>query len=120
MSISEPSFWILSALAAGRRHGYGIMQDVSQLSEGQTTLKVPTLYATLERLERDGFIQAAGEEVIDGRARRYFSLTDSGSMTLQQEAARLQARARIATERLAAHPRPASPAVSASYSTAFA
>lgn len=115
ITISEPSFWILSSLAAGRRHGYGIMQDVAQLSEGGTTLKVPTLYATLERLERAGLIQAAGEEVVGGRARRYFALTDDGSHALREEAVRLQAKARIATERLSARPRAASAAISAAF-----
>lgn len=107
MTITEPSFWILSALAAGRRHGYGILQDVAQLSEGATSLKVPTLYATLERLENGGLIHADGDEVVDGRVRRYFAITDAGSATLRDEAARLQARARIATERLAIRLRPA-------------
>ena len=47
MPITEPSFWILSALAGGRRHGYAIMREVAELSEGRTALKVPTLYTTL-------------------------------------------------------------------------
>lgn len=106
-SISDPSFWILSSLAAGRRHGYGIMQDVTELSEGRTALKVPTLYATLERLERDGLIEAAGDEIVDGRARRYFTISDAGTSTLRDEAARMQAKARIAADRLAARSRPA-------------
>ncbi|UNK69435.1 PadR family transcriptional regulator [Microbacterium sp. H1-D42] len=106
-SISEPSFWILSALAGGRRHGYGIMQDAAQLSGGRATLKVPTLYATLERLEKGGLVRADGEEVVDGRARRYYALTEAGTIALREEAEALQARARIATERLAGNPRAA-------------
>src|SRR5690606_26942640 len=73
MSIrSESEFWILSSLAEGRRHGYGIMQDVAASSEGRTRLKAPTLYAALERLENDGCIRPGGEEIVDGRARRYY------------------------------------------------
>lgn len=109
--ISEPSFWILSALAAGPRHGYGILQDVTALSSGQTSVKVPTLYATLDRLQHEGFIEPAGEEVVDGRARRYFSLTDDGATLLQSEATKLAERARIATARLATRPRPAAASV---------
>ena len=105
--ISEPSFWILSALAGGPRHGYGILQDVSSLSSGASSLKVPTLYATLDRLQHEKLIEPAGEEVIDGRARRYFTLTDRGAAVLEREAAQLAERARIATQRLAARPRPA-------------
>lgn len=106
-NVSEPSFWILSALAGGPRHGYGILQDVTALSGGETTLKVPTLYTTLDRLQHEQLIEPAGEEVVDGRARRYFTLTDRGAATLQIEAARLTERARIATQRLATRPRPA-------------
>jgi DNA-binding PadR family transcriptional regulator len=107
IAISEPSFWILSALAGGRRHGYGIMQDVAELSDGRTGLKVPTLYATLERLERAGLIAPDGEEVVDGRARRYYALTDEGSSALQAEVDALRAKARIATARLSGRPRTA-------------
>lgn len=105
--ISEPSFWILSALAAGPRHGYGILQDVVALSAGEARLKVPTLYATLDRLQHEQLIDRAGDEVVDGRARRYFTLTDRGAEVLQAEAAQLAERARIATARLAHRPRPA-------------
>ncbi|MEV7631008.1 PadR family transcriptional regulator [Microbacterium sp. NPDC089318] len=107
IAITEPSFWILSALAGGRRHGYGIMREVSELSAGRTGLKVPTLYATLERLERAGLITVDGEEVVDGRARRYYALTDAGSSALQEEAEALRAKARIATARLSGRRRTA-------------
>lgn len=107
MSLSEPSFWILNSLATGRRHGYGILQDVTQLSDGAVTLKVATLYATLDKLQHAGLIEAAGEEVVDGRARRYYALTRTGAQALNDEAARLAARARVATERLASRPRTA-------------
>lgn len=105
ISLSESSFWILSSLAAARRHGYGILQDVETL--GGERLKVPTLYTTLDRLEHAGLIASDGEEVIDGRARRYYVLTPAGSDALSTEVARLEARARAARERLAARARPA-------------
>jgi len=109
MPITEPSFWILSALAGGRRHGYAIMREVAELSEGRTALKVPTLYTTLERLEAAGLIRQDGEEVVDGRARRYYMLTDLGSSALHDEVEALNARARIAAARLSARLRPARP-----------
>lgn len=101
MSIrSESEFWILSSLAEGRRHGYGIMQDVAASSEGRTRLKAPTLYAALERLENDGCIRPGGEEIVDGRARRYYELTDTGAAALDDEATRLAERAQVAQRRL--------------------
>lgn len=99
-SLTESSFWILSALAAGPRHGYGILQDVHSLSDGESTLKVPTLYTTLDRLQHAGLIAAAGEEIVDGRARRYYELTDAGRTALEAEIARLTAKARVAASRL--------------------
>lgn len=107
ISLTEPSFWILSSLATGRRHGYGILQDVAELSAGTTRLKVATLYAALDRLEHAGLVGADGEEVVAGRARRYFALTDAGAAALDAEAARLAERARIARKRLATAPRQA-------------
>lgn len=102
--LTEPSFWILSSLAGGSRHGYAIVQEVASLSSGAIELKAPTLYATLERLEHSGLIVTAGEEVVNGRARRYFSLTDAGRSALETEAAHLVERARVARERLTVRP----------------
>ena len=81
--IREPTFLVLVALADGRRHGYGIIQDVERLSNGQTTLRAGTLYATLDRLTSEGHIEEAGEEIVDGRLRRYYRLTMQGSAMLE-------------------------------------
>ncbi|MBG0739354.1 helix-turn-helix transcriptional regulator [Paeniglutamicibacter antarcticus] len=104
--MTEVSFWILTALAGGRQHGYAILRDVEKLTAAEVSLRVTTLYATLERLERDGRVRRAGEETIDGRARRYYELTEDGHQALKLETARLAARLRAAESRLGA-PRPA-------------
>ena len=90
--MTETAFWILTALAAGRRHGYGVLNDVQRLSAGAVLLRVTTLYASLERLEREGWIHPAGEEVVDGRARRYYEISDIGRAALITEADRLAVR----------------------------
>lgn len=95
----EVSFWILVALSGGRKHGYAVLRDAELLSAAQgdaVVLKVPTLYAALERLARLGLVVAAGEEVVDGRARRYFEVSAAGMEGLQAEVGRLEARARAA------------------------
>jgi len=94
--MTETSFWILTALAAGRLHGYAVLSDVNRLSGGSVVLRVTTLYASLERLEREGRIRSAGEEVVDGRARRYYEILESGRVLLGAEAERLAARAAAA------------------------
>lgn len=107
--MSEVAFWILTALAGGRQHGYAILLDVEQLTAAAVSLRVTTLYATLERLERDGYVRRAGEETVHGRARRYYELTDDGRQALALEAVRLAARLRAVENRLAARPAPGRP-----------
>ena len=100
--MTESTFWILTSLAEGRRHGYAILRDVERMSEGTVALRVTTLYAALERIVREGLAAEDGEEVVDGRARRYYVLSDAGTDALEAESAALEARARAARQRLAA------------------
>ncbi|MDA8061169.1 MAG: PadR family transcriptional regulator [Actinomycetota bacterium] len=89
----EPTWLVLTALAgAGRLHGYGITGEVERLSEGRLRLRAGTLYAALDRLAGEGLVATAGEEVVDGRLRRYYALTTEGRRALEAEA---RARARI-------------------------
>jgi PadR family transcriptional regulator, regulatory protein PadR len=106
-SLAAPVFWILTALASGRRHGYDIMRETAVASEQRVSLKATTLYAALERLEREGLIRTDGEEVVNGRARRYYVLSEQGSARLTAEVELLEqsaraARASISTGRAAA------------------
>lgn len=100
----EPTFWVLTALASERRHGYALINETRALSHGRVNLKATTLYAALDRLERQGLVAADGDERVDGRLRRYFRLTDLGADTLQQEIARMELSARQARERLRLRP----------------
>ncbi|MGH8995099.1 MAG: PadR family transcriptional regulator [Acidimicrobiales bacterium] len=86
--IREPTYLVLTALAGGRRHGYGLIRDIEGISEGKVRLRAGTLYATLDRLASDGLVEVAGEEVVDGRARRYYQLTTSGTAALADESRR--------------------------------
>lgn len=98
--LREPAFWVLTSLTGGRRHGYAIIQAAAELSDGRTTLAVTTLYATLERLEQAGLVRGDGDEVVGGRLRRYFAITDEGHQRLTDEAARLDAKLRVLRSRL--------------------
>jgi DNA-binding PadR family transcriptional regulator len=90
MAVQEPTFLILTALAAQPLHGYGLMQRVKDLSDARVQLRTGTLYGALERLMVEGLIAADREEVVDGRLRRYYRLTDDGATQLAAEAERLQ------------------------------
>jgi PadR family transcriptional regulator, regulatory protein PadR len=100
MALHEPTFLILTSLAEGRKHGYALIKDADDLSGGLVTLKVGTLYAALDRLARDGLIQAAGEEVAEGRLRRYYELTGEGAAQLTAEVERMRSLAAKASARL--------------------
>ena len=98
--MQEATFLILTALAAGSQHGYGIITDVAEISGGRVRLRAGTLYTALERLSGDGLIAVDREEVVDNRLRRYYRLTPDGSGTLAAEAARLKENASAALKRL--------------------
>lgn len=99
-AMQETTFLILTALAARSQHGYGIIQDVAAISGSRVVLRAGTLYTALDRLAADGLIRVSGEEVVDGRLRRYYELTPEGERELATEADRLQANAVAAFARL--------------------
>lgn len=97
IEIREPSFFLLAALLDGPKHGYALISEVASLSEGRLTLQVGTLYGALERLEQQGWVAESGTEVVAGRHRKYFAITDDGVAALEGESQRLSARAARAT-----------------------
>jgi DNA-binding PadR family transcriptional regulator len=99
-AMQEATFLILTALAAGSQHGYGIIADVAQISGGRVRLRAGTLYSALDRLRLDGLVRVDREEVVEGRLRRYYQLTAEGATQLAAEAARVQANAATALARL--------------------
>jgi DNA-binding PadR family transcriptional regulator len=98
--MQEPTFLIMTALAAGAQHGYGIMTDVTRISDGRVRLRAGTLYAALDRLKADGLVATDREEVVDGRLRRYYRITEEGTELLTAEVRRLRANAAAAALRL--------------------
>ncbi len=98
--MQEPTFLILTALAAEPLHGYAVIGKVADLSDGRVTLRAGTLYTALDRLTAEGLIDVVREEVVDGRHRRYYALTPPGSSRLTEEAARLRSNATHALRQL--------------------
>jgi DNA-binding PadR family transcriptional regulator len=99
-AMQEATFLILTALAAGSQHGYGIIADVQEISGGRVRLRAGTLYTALDRLRADELIRVDREEIVDNRLRRYYRLTPAGGQRLAAEAARLHANATAALSRL--------------------
>jgi DNA-binding PadR family transcriptional regulator len=98
--MTEAAFFVLAALAGAPCHGYGIVKEARELSQGRVQLKVGTLYGVLDRLVSEGLVELDREEVQQGRLRRYYRLTNSGGRALAEEADRQAANARSARERL--------------------
>lgn len=104
--LREPTFLVLTALAAAPQHGYGLMQAINNATDGEVTLRPGTLYTALDRLTAEGLIAVTGQEIVDGRPRRYYDLTEAGSATLAEAATKLEARAKQARAALASRPHP--------------
>ncbi|GLI00831.1 PadR family transcriptional regulator [Phytohabitans aurantiacus] len=99
MSIREPTYFALAALMDGPLHGYAIIKRAEELSDGRVRMAAGTLYAALDRLSAEGLLRVLSEEVVNGRARRYYGLTDEGVAVLRAEANRMAQAARVVTDR---------------------
>jgi DNA-binding PadR family transcriptional regulator len=103
--LQEPTRLLLTALADAPRHGYAIMQEVLSISDGAVSLRTGTLYTALDRLLHQDLIRVHAEEVVGGRLRRSYALTDAGRDALAAETERLRRTVAEAERRLAT-PRP--------------
>ncbi|MEX0893814.1 MAG: PadR family transcriptional regulator [Gemmatimonadota bacterium] len=89
-------------LSLGRRemHGYGIMKDVEEQTEGRLRVGTGTLYAALQRMVAEGVIEGAPEiEDPEDARRRYYRITDHGREVARTESLRLARALEVARER---------------------
>src|SRR5262245_60398825 len=98
--LSEPVVLVLLSLAEQPRHGYSILKDVEEMSEGRVVLSTGTLYGALQRLLSRGWIQHF-EEDDSPRDRRAYRLTPRGRRILQTEIERMARLTRLARLRVA-------------------
>ena len=85
---------ILVALADGEKHGYAIMRDVRDVSDGAVRMGSGTLYGSIKRMLEQGLIEEADERpdpALDDQRRRYYRLTALGQRVGAAEQARLAA-----------------------------
>lgn len=85
-------FHILLALADEDRHGYGIMLEISALTNQQVLMGPGTLYGSLKRMLEYGFIEECDERIdphLNDERRKYYRITKQGRRAAQAEAARL-------------------------------
>jgi DNA-binding PadR family transcriptional regulator len=108
----EPTYYVLACLLDGPLHGYAIIKRAGELSQGRVRLATGTLYTALDRLTAEGQVRLVSDEVVSGRVRRSYGLTESGASALRAEATRMAEAARIVTRdsppaRTTRSPRPA-------------
>jgi DNA-binding PadR family transcriptional regulator len=97
--LTEPVLLILLSLAEQPRHGYSILKDVEQMSDGRVVLSTGTLYGALRRLLDDEWIERIEEEDTP-RGRQAYRLTARGRKNLQLEVGRMKQLTRLANLRI--------------------
>jgi DNA-binding PadR family transcriptional regulator len=91
-------FHVMLSLADQEQHGYGIMQEVLQRTDGKVRLWPATLYGTLKRLIDEELIEESEERPapeLDDARRRYYRLTRFGRRVLAAESERLEDLVRV-------------------------
>ena len=86
-------FHILMALADGEKHGYLIMKDVEQQTNGKLTMGPGTLYGSIKRMLAAGLIEESDQRPdpqMDDERRKYYSISSMGKAVLHEESMRLQ------------------------------
>lgn len=90
---------ILLSLADGEKHGYAIMREVEEMTDGHLTMGPGTLYGSIKRMLGAGLIEETEQRPdpeLDDQRRRYYLLTGLGEKVLSAEMARLEAMMRAA------------------------
>ena len=99
LPLTPAVFHILLTLVDGDRHGYAIMQQVLERSDGQVRLGPGTLYGAIKRLLAGGLIEEKGEGADPGlgdERRRYYKISAFGVRVTQAETQRMAALVHLA------------------------
>jgi DNA-binding PadR family transcriptional regulator len=99
LPLREPTFFILLALIPSDKHGYSILKDVENLSEGKVRLSTGTLYEALSRLLEQGLVERVEAVALPGdieaavhpgKPRKHYRLSHPGMLVIEAETARLR------------------------------
>lgn len=99
LRLTTAMFYILLALPDGPKHGYAIMKEMEEMTEGQIVPGPGTLYGSIKRLLKAGLIAESDNRPIralDDERRRYYAITDHGLQALATEVMRLEKAVRVA------------------------
>lgn len=101
-TLTPAVFHILLALSSGERHGYGIMKQVEEDSQGKVTMGAGTLYGSLKRMLDAGLVKESAKRVdseMDDERRIYYQITAAGTKALAAELKRYQNLVKLAQKR---------------------
>lgn len=93
LPLTVPVYTTLLVLADGESHGYGIITEVEERTDGDVRLRTGTLYTALKRMLEQGLVEESEDRPdpeIDDERRRYYRITEFGGRVLVAEAARLE------------------------------
>ena len=99
LPLPPATFHILLAVAQHDRHGYAIMQDVEERTNGELLLSAGTLYRSIQRMLEQGLIVETRERPapdLDDERRRYYRMTPFGEAVARAELRRIEGLVRIA------------------------
>jgi DNA-binding PadR family transcriptional regulator len=105
--LKPDAFYVLLVLLTGERHGYAIMRDAAERSDGRVELQAGALYRLLARMLDDGLVvesQRRPAADADDERRRYYRITQLGRRTMAAEAERMASLAAAARAALRAGP----------------
>jgi DNA-binding PadR family transcriptional regulator len=93
LPLTPLAFQVLLAISDHPRHGYGIIREVEERTDGLITLRTGTLYTLLQRLLDEGLIEESDDRPHpddDDERRRYYAVSAMGRGVMQAEARRLE------------------------------
>ena len=99
LPLPPATFHILLSLAAEDRHGYAIIQDVADRTDGAVRLGAGTLYRSIQRMLEQGLLEELRQRPApedDDERRRYYRITQFGEAVARAEARRLQGLVKLA------------------------
>ena len=99
LPLTPAVFHVLLALVEGERHGYAIMQEVDESTQGQINMGPGTLYGTIKRLLEAQLIEESDrrpDPELDDERRRYYRLSGLGQQVVKAEALRYEQLAKLA------------------------
>lgn len=103
LPLPPATFHILIALAESELHGYAIIQDIEQRTNGSLRLSAGTLYRSIQRMLEQGLVEELRDRErpapeLDDERRRYYRITMFGKAVARAEAQRLTDLVRLARE----------------------